>query len=132
MAAGNHGTVMPRYLPGLLAGLTLAAKQNYVVKHASTANAVVAVTATTDIAIGVVLNDPASGEAALVADDGIVPCIAGVNDLARGENVGYDSTGRVVDHTTANRLSIGRALEASTTVGDIVSIQLYGGGAHLY
>src|SRR3990167_337420 len=132
MAAGIHGTIMPRTIPGLKAGLTLAAHQYKVVKFASTANAVVVVTATTSVAIGVVLNDPAVNEAAQVADDGIVPVIAVVNDLAAGENVGFDSTGRVVDHTTDNRMSIGHALEASTAVGDIVLIQLYGGGSQRY
>src|SRR3990167_524157 len=117
MAAGIHGTIMPRTIPGITAGLTLAAHQYKVVKWASTANAVVVVTATTSEAIGVVLNDPAAGEIALVADDGIVPCIAGASDLAAGENVGYNTTGQVADHTTDNRRSIGKVLEASTAVG---------------
>lgn len=132
MAAGIHGLVMPRYLVGVKAGLTLAAHQYKVVKWASTAGAVVVVTATTDTAIGIVVNDPAVNEPANVADDGIVPAIAGVSDLAVGENVGYDTTGRVVDHVTDNRRSIGKALEASTAVGDIVLIQLYGGGSVRY
>ena len=132
MAAGIHGTIMPRTIQGITAGLTLAAHQYKVVKWASTANAVVAVLATTDTAIGVVLNDPAAGEIALVADDGIVPCIAGASDLAAGENVGYNTTGQVADHTTDNRRSIGKVLEASTAVGDVVLVQLYGGGSVRY
>ncbi len=132
MSAGIHGTVMPRTIPGLTAGLTLAAKQYGVVKWASTAGAVVSVLATTDVAIGVVLNDPAVGEIALVADDGIVPALAGANNLAAGNNLGYNTTGQVVAHTTDNRQSIGKALEPSTAVGDVINIQLYGGGSVRY
>lgn len=132
MASGIHGTVQPRTIPGLIAGLTLAAKQYAVVKWASTANAVVAVLATTDVAIGVVLNDPAAGEIALVADSGLVPALAGANNLAAGDNLGYNTSGQVVAHTTDNRRSIGKALEASTAVGDVILVQLYGGGSVRY
>lgn len=118
-------------LPGLTAGLTLAAKQYSVVKHGSTAGTVVAVTATTDNAIGIVQNDPAAGEAAEVAAGGWAKALAGVADLAVGEYVGFDSTGRVVDTTTDNRKIIGQALQASTAIGDIVEVLLFG-GSHRY
>lgn len=120
-----------RFIPGLKAGAALT--QYRVVKFsASTTDAVINVAATTDVAIGVVQNDPASGQEALVQNEGIATCIAGVNDLAVGENVGFDSTGRVVDHTTDNRMSIGRARQASTAVGDYVQVLLYGGAAQRY
>lgn len=130
MAAGSPGVSDVRYIPGLTAGASFASGQYKVVKFASTANAVIAVAATTDVAIGVIQNDAASGEAALVAYDGIVLCLAGAADLAAGENVGYNTTGQVVDHVTATRMSIGRTLDASTAVGDYVRVMLYGGGAH--
>jgi hypothetical protein len=126
MAAGSPGSNDLVYLPGVTAGLTLAAKQYAVVKFASTANAVVAVTATTDAAVGIVQNDPAAGEAALVAISGVAIGIAGVNDLAAGELVGFNTTGQVVDHTTDNRRIIGQALDASTAVGDYVRVKLVG------
>lgn len=126
MAAGSPGSSDMTYLPGVIAGLTLAAKQYAVVKFASTANAVVAVNATTDLAVGIVQNDPAAGEAALVANGGIALALAGVSDLAAGEVVGYNTTGQVVDHTTDNRRIIGQALDASTAVGDVVRVRLHG------
>lgn len=128
MAAGSPGTANLQFIPGLTAGQALT--QYRVVKFsAATTNAVINVAATTDVAIGVVQNDPTAGQAALVANGGIVQAIAGVNDLAAGEQVGYDSTGRVVDHTTDNRMVIGIALDASTAIGDYVRVALYGGGA---
>jgi hypothetical protein len=93
---------------------------------------VIAVAATTDVALGIVQDNPASGDPALVQSHGIALCIAGVNDLAVDENVGYNSTGQVADHTTDNRQSLGRALDASTAVGDYVRVMLYGGGSQRY
>ena len=130
MAAGSPGTSDVRYIPGLTAGASLAASQYKAVKFASTANAVIVVTATTDVAIGLLQNDPAAGEAALVAYDGIALGLAGAADLAAGENVGHNTTGQMADHTTATRMSMGRTLDASTAVGDIVRIMLYGGGSY--
>ena len=127
-----YSSVNPTYIPGLSAGQSLASSQYLVVKKASTARQVIVVAATTDVACGVVQNDPAANEAALVQTMGIAICIAGVNDLAVNENVGYDSTGRVVDHTTDNRMSIGRVLDTSTAVGDQVRVMLYGGGSQRY
>lgn len=122
----------PTFIPGLKAGASALTQYRVVKFSANTANCVVNVAATTDVAIGVVQNDPAGGGEALVQNAGEALCIAGVNDLAAGDNVGYDSTGRVVDHTTDNRLSIGRAREASTAIGDYVRVLLYGGAAQRY
>lgn len=132
MSTGIPGNSSPAYIPGPIAGLTLASSINKVVKWASTANAVVVVTATTDVAIGVVQAAPTAGQPALVQYQGIAICVAGVNDLARGENVGYNTTGQVVDHVTDNRLSIGRAIDTSSAIGDYVRVALYGGGANRY
>lgn len=131
MAAGSPGAANQRYIPGLKAGQTLT--QYRVVKFsAATTDAVINVAATTDVAVGVVQDDPTQGQPALVQNEGIAVCIAGVNDLAAGENVGFNSTGQVADHTTDNRMSLGRALDASTAVGDLVRVALYGGGAQRY
>lgn len=113
-------------IPGLTAGVSLTAAQYKVVKFASTASAVISVAATTDFAVGVLQNDPAAGEAAEVAYLGVAIALAGVNDLAVGELVGFNSTGQVVDHTTDNRRIIGQALTASTAVGDEVRVALSG------
>lgn len=130
MAAGNASSSDVKYIPGLSAGA--ASLQYKVVKKASTAGQVIAVAATTDVAIGVAQDGPAAGQPILVAYQGIVTCIAGVADLAVDENVGYNTTGQVADHTTDNRRSIGRALDASTAVGDYVRVMLFGGGAIRY
>ena len=130
MAAGALAAVNPTYIPGLTAGLTLAAHQYKCVKWASTAKAVILVAATTDVCCGVVQNDPAAGEAALVQSHGIAICWAGTSTLTAGQNVGYDTTGRVINHTTETRQSIGRANDPSTAVGDYVRIALYGGGSY--
>jgi len=123
--------VLTNLLPGLKAGADLSSSQYKVVKFASTAGEVVAVSATTDNAIGVLQNDPADGEAALIAITGsIATCIAGVADLAVGELVGFNTSAQVADHTTDTRLHIGMAVEASTAVGDEVSVILFGLSGH--
>lgn len=111
-------------IPGVVASGTLT--QYKVVKFASTANCVVHVNATTDAAVGVVQNDPTNGQAAEVAVCGVVIALAGVSDLARGELIGFNTTGQVVDHTTDNRRIIGQALQASTAVNDEVQVLLHG------
>lgn len=123
MATSN----VTNFITGLVAGSSLASSQYKVVKFASTAGAVVAVNATTDLAIGILQNDPASGQPASIAGPGsIAKAIAGVNDLAAGELVGFNTTGQVVDHTTDNRRIIAQALEASTAVGDYVRVLVHG------
>lgn len=111
-------------IPGLVAGSTFAAKQYYVGKFASTAGQIIPVSASTDVALGIVQNDPAAGEPALVAGPGdIAIAVAGVNDLAQGDRVGWNSTGQV-DDTKARKIGI--ALQASTAVGDYVSVLVIG------
>lgn len=119
----NYGSNVV-YIGGLVA--TTGITQYSVVKHASTAGQVVVVNATTDFAIGVCQNDPAAGEVALIAAHGEVIALAGTSNLAVGELVGFNSTARVVDHTTDNRRIIGQALQASTAIGDEVRILLNG------
>lgn len=119
----NYGSNVV-YLNGLVAGTGIT--QFSVVKHASTAGQVLPVAATTDFAIGVCQNDPATGEAALVAAHGEAIALAGTSNLAAGELVGFNSTARVVDHTTDNRRIIGQAMQASTAIGDEVRILLNG------
>lgn len=114
-------------LPGLAAGGNLSAVQYKVVKLASTAGQVIVVNATTDVALGILQNDPdAAGQPALVAALGVAKAIVGVADLVVGEHLGFNSTGQLVDHATDNRRKIGIALEPSTAVGDIVRVLLQG------
>jgi hypothetical protein len=114
-------------IPGLVAGGNLASSQYKVVKFASTANAVVAVTATTSLAIGILQNDPASGEPAIVAGPGsIATALAGATDIAVGELLGFNSTGQVADHTTDGRYMLCQALQASTALNDEIKVFVIG------
>lgn len=123
--AGGYSHLLT--IPGLVAGADLSSSQYKAVKFASTAGEVVVVNATTDNCIGILQNDPADGEAAVVAGAGsIATALAGVTDLAAGERVGFNTTGQVVDHTTDNRRIIGMALEASTAANDEVQVLVTG------
>ena len=113
-------------IPGLLAGASLASNQFYVVKMASTAGEVVAVNATTDAAFGILLNDPADGEAAQIAISGSVKAKAG-GTITAGAYLGFDSTARVVARTGDNSQIIGFAPWAASA-NDLVNIILYGHG----
>lgn len=120
-------SILTNLIPGLVAGESLAAHQYKVVKFASTAGQVLKVTATTSIAIGIVQNDPASGEPALIAGPGsLAIAVAGANDIAKGELLGFNTTGQVVDHTTAGRWVIAQAMEVSTAVGDYIQVLVHG------
>lgn len=111
-------------LPGLKAGASLASKQYTPVKLSSTAaDTVLSATTTAHIVVGIVMNNPASGDAAEVAALGVAKAIAGTSNLARGESLSCNSTG-VVD-VTAGKV-FGVALEASSAIGDIVTVLLTG------
>jgi hypothetical protein len=116
-------------IPGLVAGADLSAAQFKVVKLASTAGQVILAASSILTQAFVLQNNPKSGEAAEVAYSGIVKVLAGTSNLAIGEIVGVTSTSTVIDTTTDNRLVIGKALEGSTAVGDVVSVVLIPGGA---
>lgn len=110
-------------LPGLKASATLAAKQYTPVKLASTAGEVISATATTDLIIGIVQNDPAAGEAAEVAALGVCKAVAGTSTITRGEALSANSTG-VID-AVAGKV-IGVALNAPSAKGNIISVLLTG------
>lgn len=113
-------------LPGLTAGANLTTHQYKWVKAASTAGQVLVANATTDNALGILQNDPNTGEAAYVVSLGVSKMIAGVNDLAVADRIGWNTTGQGVDHTTDNRRIGAVALEASTAIGDIVRVLVRG------
>lgn len=120
--SSSHGPQIT--VPGLYVLGDLSAKQYHAVKLASTANVVVALTATTEVAVGVLQDAPdASGEAAKVAGLGGTVMVAGTSTITAGEQVGYDSTGRAVD---GNAINFGIALEASGAVGDEIRVLLTG------
>jgi hypothetical protein len=113
---GDHFTLV-----GLVASGDLSAKQYLNVKYASTAGAVVLVTATTNTNwAGVLLNDPTDGQPANVARMGLVPAIA-ATAITRGARVGFNSTGQM---KMSLAITVGEAHEAAANLGDIFMVFL--------
>lgn len=111
-------------IPGLVAYGDLSSSQYLVVQAASTAGQVkVATTAATDPILGVLQNDPASGEAAEVAFAGICKVKAAAS-VTYGAPVTTNSTGQVAVTTTDGDQIVGIAMEASDTAGDIIRLVL--------
>lgn len=115
MAVGNTGEHLR--IPGLVAGADLSAKQYLLVRLASTAKTVLVAGAATGALIGVLQNDPKSGEAASVVCAGLTKSIAG-GAISPGDLVTANSTGQCVATTTANNKVVGKAVTAATTAGD--------------
>ena len=106
---------------GLVATGDLSSYQYYVVKFGSTAGTVkVATTAATDTLVGIL---PASGEAAEIA--GLGYCIAAAEaSVTAGAFLTVSSTGRVKATTTNLDQLIGFAMEASSSAGDLIQINV--------
>jgi len=106
---------------GLVATGDLSSYQYYVMKFGSTAKTVKVGTAVTDALAGILQNEPASGEAALVAVSGVCKAAAEAS-VTQGSYLSVSSTGRVKATTTDLDYVVGVAMEASTTAGDIIEI----------
>lgn len=119
---GQAQTTPSVVFSGLLAGADLSSKQYYLVKLASTAGEVVAAGAGTDAIIGVIYNDPADGEAALIADGGVLK-VAGEASVSVGDWVTASSTGRAKTTTTDGDVAIGMAIDATSAAGDIIRVK---------
>lgn len=116
-------------IPGVHAGADYSSAGQYtVVKYDSTAGEIKKVSATTDVAVGVLQDSPKSGQAALVANLGISKVIAGTSaSWVAGGPVGYNTTGYAVPVTaSATRRYIGfyQQFEAGIAIGQIISINL--------
>ncbi len=110
------------FLPGLLAGASLATSQYKLVRLASTAGEVVVVDGDqTDVVLGVIYNSPADGAEAEIAIGPVVKAQAEAS-LSAGDYVTGDTTGRLKATTTANDDVFGVLLEASSDAGDIVRV----------
>ena len=108
----------------------LSAKQYYLVE-VSAANQVDVCDGATDIAIGVLLNEPTANHAAQVGLLGRFPVVSdGTTPIAAGDNVGTDASGKAVKKTTNNDWVIGRAMAASSADGTIIDV-LFTGGYYL-
>lgn len=109
---GDFGTI-----PGLVAGADLSSKQYYAVKLASTAGEVIQANAVTDMVIGLVQNDPADGEPAIVACSGVARAISG-DTITVGERLTVLSTGTLQGSsggTASSQRIVGIALEAASS-----------------
>jgi len=103
------------------AGADLSAKQYNFVKISGTG--VVAVAADTDVPIGVLLNDPASGETASVCVTGITKVEASAA-ITAGTLIGTTSAGLAVTRTIGTdttKYVLGRVITAAGANGDIVT-----------
>lgn len=97
----------------------VSASQYRAVKLNSTGQ-ITACAATTDNVVGILMDDPgAAGVPGTIAYLGVVRAESGTSTIAVGDPLGFDSTGRLVDHTTDNRRILGHALEASTAAGQL-------------
>lgn len=77
----------------------------------------------TDAPIGVLLNDPESGETAAVAIQGIVKVVASAA-ITAGAPIGTTDAGKAVTltiGTDTTKYVVGRVIEAATADGDIVT-----------
>ena len=116
MAVGNTGEHLR--IPGLVAGADLDAKQYHLVRlAATTAKTVLVAAAATVGIIGVLQNDPKSGEPASVVCAGLTKGVAG-GAITPGDLVTANTTGQCVATTTANNKVAGKAVTAATTAGD--------------
>ena len=106
-------------VPGFTAVSSLASAQYYIVQLATTAGQVKLATSGTSKIIGVVQNDPVAGQPADIARVGVFK-VAAETSVAIGDALTSSSTGRAKTTTTGGNLTIGIALDATTTAGDII------------
>lgn len=105
-----------------VAGEAMTTKQYYIVQLDASGNIEVGEGAT-DLLVGVLQNKPDAGEAALYRFLGTSKVVS-AGSVAIGDWVTSDSAGKAVTTTTDGNITIGRALEAGTTDGDIFEVQL--------
>jgi hypothetical protein len=104
------------------AGADLSALQYTFVKLSGTG--VIAAAAATDIPVGVLVNNPTSGETAAVAISGVVKLKASAA-IAVGRLVGTTSTGTAVALTAGTdttKYILGQAITAAGAAGDIITV----------
>jgi len=120
----------PGTLYSLVSSASLASKQYYMVKLASTAGEVIVGAANTDAIIGVVYNDPAAGQEAQIAVGGVLK-VAGEASVSAGNWVTCSSTGRAKATTTDGDVVLGTALDATSSAGDIIRVVFWPGRLYI-
>lgn len=122
MAYGSENQLR---IPGLVAGGDLSSAQYKAVKMASTVGAVIVAALAADQVVGILQNDPAEGEPAIVCAAGVSKAVRGTT-LAAGAHVASDTTGRLQTTSSANDTVVGMCIIAGSSAGDLVTV-LVGG-----
>ena len=112
-------------LTGLVAASSLAASQYKAVKLASTAGQVKLATATSDAVLGILQNDPAAGEPAVVAILGESRALFAAS-VTIGQRLTVNSTSLLTGTTGSGACIIGIAKTASSTAGNVGTVILVG------
>jgi len=114
----------PVLVLSLPAAADLSSSQHFIVK---TSSGTAALAGAGDVAMGVLQNDPVSGEAASIMVAGVSRLVAGAV-IAEGAQVAADANGKGRTATTGD-IVLGIALEAAGADGDIIPLLLNVGGA---
>jgi len=109
----------------MVAGADLSSAQFTFVKMNTTDRTVVAA-GNGDAAFGVLLNDPASGEAATVVTHGRVIVEVGTGGLTAGDSVGVDANGEAVTAATSDVI-VGICVDGASA-GERATIDFFRGG----
>lgn len=118
-------------IPGLTAAADLSASGQFkVVKLLSTAGQVnlAATSILTSKVVGLLQNNPKSGDAAEVAYSGLAKGIAGTSLIRIGHILAVNTTSNLVNTTTDNIQQLGKALADASAIGDIIPVLLHPGG----
>ena len=112
-------------IPGQTVPMTAAAdlssKQFYVV-YGSAANSVnVATDNTAHVPLGILQNEPESGQAAAVCINGVSKAVAG-DAVSAGALLTFDSEGRVVTASGTGIYTVGVALQAASAAGEVIPV----------
>ena len=108
------------------AGADLSAKQFYCADIDNTGSAVVQTSAGGRV-VGVIYNNPTSGQACALAVTGKVKVMAGAAIATIGSSVKVDATGRVIAVSAgdvAGDLAFGVTLQAASGAGSIIEVLL--------
>lgn len=108
-----------------VAGADLSDAQFTFVKMNTTDRTVVAA-GNADAAIGVLINDPESGEAATVVTHGRVQVLCGTGGLTAGDTVGVDANGAAVTSAT-NDIIVGVCIDGASAA-EYATIDFFRGG----
>lgn len=108
-------------IPGLTASADLSAKQYYLVKMSGELTVTVCA-GVTDKPIGVLQNNPESGEAATVCAIGVTK-VSGDADLGYGDSIGTSADGQAAAYTVSDttKYIVGQVLEGNSAAGGLVT-----------